>query len=116
MLKQLFVVALLSASIFAHANSRLPNEIYQPARATLLKAKEGRSEINATFNMRSGNVPRFAREVIAHARRHGFRLVHSEIAADEAELAFTYGGREMNVSMDLVEEYVIKYRVELDKK
>lgn len=118
MFKPLAITTLcLALSGIAHAapDSRVPREIYQSNRTDLIKLKDkGEGEYRALFSVRGGNVRYFARDVITHARKHGFRLLASDIQADEADMNFAYGTRTMAVSIDLNDNYTMKYEVELD--
>ena len=105
----------LSGMAYASPDKRVPQEIYQSTRTDLIKLKDkGDGEYRALFSVRGGNVRAFTREVIHHASKQGYRLMASDVQANEADMNFAYGTRTMAVSIDLNDNYTMKYEVELD--
>lgn len=97
--------------------AHLPDEIYQPRGAKVIKAdRQGKGEFEVEFRLdaREHRIPVLAEKVISHAGYHGFRLVESEIEHDDADLKFKRGDQEMDIEIELKDHHRIEYKAELD--
>ncbi len=110
------IMALFSASAFA---APLPGEIFQPRGAEVVKADRGESgDFEAEFHVSSNeaSVEGLANQVRAHAQRHGFKVVESDIKRDDAGLKFTRRNQALEVSIERNDYGIIEYKADLDAK
>lgn len=109
---------LFSGAAFAAAP--IPYEIYSPTDAEVFRAELPNSgEFEARFRIRGRHysVASLAQKVRDHALRQGFRQVQFDVDAEDAELKFRRGSRELDVNIKKKNTGVIEYRadVNLDK-
>ena len=108
----LIALGLTSSIAFA---APIPDEIYQPARAKVVKAdRKGGGEFEAEFRLKGNDVRPIAKKVIRHAKDEGFRLVESDIKRDDADLKFERGDQELDVQIELKDNGRIEYKADLD--
>lgn len=110
------IMALFSASAAA---APLPGEIFQPRGAEVVKAdRQDSGDFEAEFHVSSSeaSVEGLAGQVRAHAQRHGFKVVESDIKRDDADLKFSRRNQELEVSIERNDYGVIEYKVDLDAK
>lgn len=110
------IMALFSASAFS---APLPSEIFQPRGAEVVKADRGQSgDFEAEFHLSSNeaSVEGLASQVRAHAQRHGFKVVESDIKRDDAGLKFTRRNQELDVSIERNDHGIIEYKADFDAK
>ncbi len=108
------ILALFSASAFA---ASLPSEIYQPSGAKTIKADRqgnGEFEYEAELSSRRTSIPALAKQVIAHAKSKGFKVIESEIKRDDADLKFKRGHQELDISIEDKDNGRIEYKADLD--
>lgn len=108
------LLALFSAGAFA---APVPAEIYKPAGAQTVKADRqgnGEFEYEAELSSKGVSIPSLAKQVIAHAKSKGFKVVESEIKRDDADLKFKRGQHELDVSIEDKDNGRIEYKADLD--
>lgn len=108
------LMALFSTSAMA---APIPGEIFKPRGAEVVKAdRQGDGEFEAEFRLhdRDTSVERLAGQVRAHAQRHGFKVVESEIKRDDADLKLKRRDQELDVSIERKDHGVIEYKADLD--
>lgn len=115
------MMMLLAVAISATASAvSLPREIFKPAGAKVIKSeRQADGEFEAKFLVRSNNVSHLVKQTIAHAKRHGFHLVESEIESeiegDDVDLKFRRGEyQELDVSIEKKGRNHIEYKADLD--
>ncbi|OSI17956.1 hypothetical protein BWD09_04175 [Neisseria dentiae] len=108
------LMALFSTSAMA---APIPGEIFKPRGAEVVKAdRQGDGEFEAEFRLhdRDTSVKHLAGQVRAHAQRHGFKVVESEVKRDDADLKFKRRNQELDVSIERKDHGVIEYKADLD--
>lgn len=106
------IMALFSATAWA---AGIPKEIYAPRGAEVVKADHrGGGEFEAEFRLHGRDVRGLAQRVRDHAKRHGFRVVESEIKRDDADLKFKRRDQELDVSIERKDQGIIEYKADLD--
>ena len=108
------LMALFSASAMA---APIPDEIFKPHGAEVIKAdRQGDGEFEAEFRLhgRDTSVERLAGQVRAHAQRHGFKVVESEVKRDDADLKLKRRDQELDVSIERKDHGIIEYKADLD--
>lgn len=108
------LMALFSASAMA---APIPGEIFKPRGAEVIKAdRQGDGEFEAEFRLRGRDtsVERLAGQVRAHAQRHGFKVVESEVKRDDADLKLKRRDQELDVSIERKDHGIIEYKADLD--
>lgn len=109
------ILALFSAAAFAA--SPIPNEIYSPADAVIIKAElPGQGEFEAVFRLNANqiSVKNLARQVRRHARSQGFHEVKSSVQNDDAELKFKREDQALDISIEQNRHGMIDYKADLD--
>lgn len=108
------IMALFSAAAVA---APLPGEIFRPRGAKVVKAdRQSDGGYEAEFRIDAGNtsVAHLVDRVRAHARRHGFEVVESDIQGDDADLKFKRRNQALDVSIERNKHGVIEYKADLD--
>ena len=111
------MMMLLAGAISATASAAsLPREIFKPAGAKVIKSeRQADGEFEAKFLVRGNDVSHLVKQTIAHAKRHGFHLVESEIEGDDVDLKFRRGEyQELDVSIEKKGRNHIEYKADLD--
>lgn len=107
----LILASFMSATAFANT---IPSEIYQP-QGKLVKSVDKGDEFEVEYHLKGNDVTSLVQKATAHAKKHGFRVVESEIRKHEADLKFVRGTQELDVDIE-VERGYIQYKADLDHK
>ncbi|WP_150539960.1 hypothetical protein [Actinobacillus vicugnae] len=105
------ILGLFATSTFA---ADIPREIYRPNGKLVKADRQGNGEYEVKYHLRGNDVRQIAKNTITHAKRHGFRLVESDIRRDEADLKFERGVQELDVEIEVKGRNRIEYKADLD--
>lgn len=106
----------LGLSLFAGSAmaGSIPKEIYRPNGQLVKSDHKGDGEFEVEYRLSGNDVRGIAKSAIAHAKRHGFRLTESEIKRDDADLKFSRGNQELDISIEAKGKNRIEYKADLD--
>lgn len=112
--KATLVVCSLSLFAGSALATNIPKEIYRPNGQLVKADHQGHGEYEVEYRLRGNDVRTIAQHAITHAKRHGFRLQESEIKRDDADLKFSRGNQELDISIEVKGKNRIEYKADLD--